>query len=131
MMNISSLPEQSLSGRFTRGLSWVLRLIAAAAFLAAGIAKLMGVPMMVGVFDQIGAGQWFRLVTGVIEVVGALTLLLPITVAISGALLAAMMLVAAGIHLFVIGGSPVPAIVLMLITATVAWLNRQRFIRLD
>ncbi|WP_202987574.1 DoxX family protein [Cellvibrio polysaccharolyticus] len=131
MMNISSLPEQSPTGRFTRGLSWVLRLIAAAAFLAAGIAKLMGVPMMVGVFDQIGVGQWFRLVTGVIEVVGALTLLLPITVAISGALLAAMMLVAAGIHLFVIGGSPVPAIVLMLITATVAWLNRQHFIRLD
>src|SRR4051794_20414690 len=67
-MNTSSLPKQAPSGRFTRGLSWTLRLIAAAAFLAAGAAKLAGVPMMIEVFDHIGIGQWFRIVTGVIEI---------------------------------------------------------------
>src|SRR4051794_26468898 len=61
-MNTSSLLRQAPSGRFTRGLSWALRLLAAAAFLAAGVAKLVGVPMMVEVFDHIGIGQWFRIV---------------------------------------------------------------------
>ncbi|MEP6503108.1 MAG: DoxX family protein [Betaproteobacteria bacterium] len=126
-MNTSSLPKQAPSGRFTRGLSWTLRIFAAAAFLAAGAAKLAGVPMMIEVFDHIGIGQWFRIVTGLIEIVGAIALLLPTTFAFSGALLAAMMFVATGVHLFVIGGSPVPAIVLMGVTATIAWLNRERF----
>jgi hypothetical protein len=126
-MNTSSLPKQAPSGRLNRGLSWTLRVFAAAAFLAAGAAKLAGVPMMVAVFDHIGIGQWFRIVTGAIEVIGAIALLLPTTFAFSAALLAAMMLVATGVHLFVIGGSPVPAIALMAITATVAWLNRERF----
>jgi hypothetical protein len=33
---------------------------------------------------------------------------------------------ATGTHLFVIGGNPVPAIVLLLITATVAWARRSQ-----
>ncbi|MEB1527525.1 DoxX family protein [Xanthomonas sp. WHRI 7945] len=126
-MTTSSFPNHAPSGRLTRGLSWTLRIFAAVAFLAAGGAKLAGVPMMVEVFDHIGLGQWFRIVTGVIEVIGAIALLLPATVAFSGAWLAAMMFVAAGVHLFVIGGSPIPAIVLMLVTATVAWLHRGHF----
>ncbi len=125
-MSTSSVSKHSTPGRFARGLSWTLRLFAALAFFAAGAAKLAGVPMMVEVFDHIGLGQWFRIVTGVIEVVGAIALLLPATFVLSGALLAAMMLVATGVHLFVIGGSPVPAIVLMLVTATIAWLHRGR-----
>lgn len=118
------------SGRWTRGLSWTLRILGAAAFLAAGGAKLAGVPMMVEVFDHIGVGQWFRVVTGLIEVVGAVALLVPATAALSGAFLALMMLVAAGVHLFVIGGSPVPALVLMAVTGGVAWLHRANLLRL-
>ncbi|ASK93955.1 DoxX family protein [Xanthomonas campestris pv. trichodesmae] len=126
-MHTSSIHKQATSGRFIRGFSWTLRIFAAVAFFAAGAAKLAGVPMMVEVFDHIGLGQWFRIVTGVIEIIGAITLLLPATFAFSGALLAAMMFVATGVHLFVIGGSPVPAIFLMVVTATIAWLNRARF----
>ena len=51
--------------------AWTLQGIIAAAFLAAGAAKLAGVPFMVDLFAQIGLGQWFRVVTGVVEVVGA------------------------------------------------------------
>lgn len=104
--------------------SWGLRILAAAAFLAAGSAKLAGVPMMVAIFDHIGIGQWFRVVTGLVEVIGAIALLLPATAGIGGLLLATTMVFAALTHLFVIGGSPVPAIVLFAITATVAWLHR-------
>jgi DoxX-like family len=40
-------------------------------------AKLAGVPFMVELFDQIGIGQWFRLVTGVVEITGAIALVFP------------------------------------------------------
>ena len=46
----------------------------ALAFATAGLAKLTGVEKMVGTFDAIGIGQWFRCVTGLIEV-GAAVLL--------------------------------------------------------
>ena len=37
--------------------AWIVQGLLAAAFLAAGGAKLAGVPMMVQIFDQIGMGQ--------------------------------------------------------------------------
>jgi hypothetical protein len=33
--------------------------------------------MMVESFDRIGLGQWFRIVTGLVEIVGAVALLVP------------------------------------------------------
>ncbi|SEI05822.1 DoxX family protein [Pseudomonas asplenii] len=110
--------------RAARITSWVLRLLSAAAFLAAGSAKLAGVPMMVAIFDQIGAGQWFRIFTGVVEIAGAIAILLPVTVAFGAVLLAVTMIGAVFTHLVLIGGNPLPAIVLLAITSTVAWLHR-------
>src|SRR5258707_316256 len=55
----------------------ILQGLLAAAFLAAGGAKLLGVPTLVQLFDQIGAGQWLRIVTGLVEVAGAVALLVP------------------------------------------------------
>lgn len=107
-------------------ISWVLRLLSAAAFLAAGSAKLAGVPMMVAIFDQIGFGQWFRLFTGVVEIAGAIAILFPATVAFGAVLLAVTMVGAVFTHLLLIGGNPLPAIVLLAITSTVAWLHRRR-----
>src|SRR5260370_16743088 len=57
--------------------AWTLQGILAAAFLAAGLAKLAGVPFMADLFEQIGLGQWFRVATGVVEVTGAVALLVP------------------------------------------------------
>lgn len=126
-MRTSKSSQLSAPTGKVRFLSWGLRLLAAAAFLAAGGAKLAGVPTMVGIFDQIGFGQWFRVVTGLVEVIGGITILLPATVAFGGLLLAMTMVFAVLTHLFLIGGSPVPALVLLLITATVTWLHRASF----
>jgi len=63
-------------------------------------------------------------VTGVTEIVGGVAILIPGTTLFGGLLFAITMSVAVPVHLFVTGGSPVPAIVLLLITATVAWLHR-------
>ena len=55
---------------------WILQIGAAAMFLMVGFFKLSGDPIMVGLFDAIGLGQWFRYVTGSLEVLGAILLLI-------------------------------------------------------
>ncbi len=123
-MNTPSSAVAAAPPRSLKIISWMLRILAAAAFLAAGGAKLAGAPMMVEVFNHIGIGQWFRLLTGLVEVAGAIAILLPATAGLGALWLAATMVFAVLTHLFVIGGSPVPAAVLFAITAAVAWLHR-------
>ena len=65
---------------------WVTRVAVAGMFLLVGGSKLAGAPDMVALFDAIGIGQWFRYVTGSIEVVSAVALLVP-SLAPFGALL--------------------------------------------
>jgi putative oxidoreductase len=57
----------------------------------------------VGIFQQIGLGQWFRYFTGVVEILGGLLVLIPWTATAGLALLAATMGAAALIHIFVLG----------------------------
>ena len=49
---------------------WILQIGAAGMFVMVGFFKLSGDPQMVGLFDAIGLGQWFRYVTGSFEVFG-------------------------------------------------------------
>ena len=110
--------------------AWTLQGIIAAAFLAAGFAKLAGVPYMVELFGQIGLGQWFRVVTGVVEVTGAVALLIPSVASIGALWLGGTMVGAVATHLFVLHTSPVPAIVLGLLNEVVVYLRRDELIAL-
>lgn len=101
-----------------------IRAVLTAAFLAAGLAKLAGVEMMVATFDAIGWGQWFRYVTGAIEVGAAVLLWVPGLQALAAAALVATMSGAVIAHLVVLGPSAVPALVLGLLAATVLYTNR-------
>src|SRR5260370_38093095 len=92
--------------------AWTLQGIPAAAFLAAGFAKLAGVPFMVDLFEQIGLGQWFRVATGVVEVTGAIALLVPGLASVGALWLGFTMVSAMATHVFVLPTTPVPAIVL-------------------
>jgi putative oxidoreductase len=112
--------EQRLSGVSNVAL-WALQIVTAAAFLMAGFAKLSGQPMMVETFDKVGIGQWFRYVTGFIEVASAILLLIPRLTAVGAALLVCTMTGAVLTHLVLIGGSPVPALVLSCFAATILW----------
>ena len=100
---------------------WILQILAAATFFLAGGSKLSGVAPMVEMFDKIGLGQWFRYLTGGLEVTGAILLLIPTTEVLGGVLLVMTMVGAIATHLFVLGGSPVPAIVLFVMVGTVSW----------
>jgi uncharacterized membrane protein YphA (DoxX/SURF4 family) len=91
--------------------------------LFSGSLKLTGAPMMVQLFGAIGLGQWFRYVTGGIEVASAVLLLIPAVAAYGAAALAITMVGAIITHLFIVGGSPVIPIVLLASTATIAWVR--------
>src|SRR5882757_10027161 len=103
---------------------WVFQGLAALAFIAAGSGKLAAAPAMVEMFAKLGAGQWFRYLTGALEVIGAVALLIPCTAFYGATLLAVVMAGAIVTHLAILGGSPVPALVLLVIVGTVAWLRR-------
>ena len=107
---------------------WILQIGAAGMFLMVGFFKLSGDPRMVGLFDAIGLGQWFRYVTGSLEVLGAVLLLVPRLSGLGAWLLVGVMLGAVPTHLFVVGGSPLPAIILLIVTGVTAWGRRQRTI---
>ena len=84
---------------------WMFRAAIALVFVLEGTEKFSSDPhsSWVRLFQQIGVGQWFRYVTGVVEVLGAVLVLIPWTVTAGLALLACTMAAAALIVLFVIG----------------------------
>jgi len=100
---------------------WTVRVLLAAAFLASGAGKLAGAAPVVAMFEKIGVGQWFRYFTGLTEVAGAILLLIPVAGFAGAVILLATMAGATITHLFVIGGSPVPAVVLGVLAGFVAW----------
>src|SRR3984893_15548331 len=65
---------------------WATQVVLAAMFLMAAGSKLAEVPAIVSLFDRIGIGQGLRYVTGVIEVISGIALLVP-SAAVFGALL--------------------------------------------
>lgn len=103
---------------------WVVRGLLALAFASAGGAKLYGVPMLVEEFQHMGLGQWFRYFTGTLELLGAVLVLVPSLAAFGAVLLICIMIGATLMHLLVIGGSPVPALVLLALSAIVAYARR-------
>ncbi|MGU3285138.1 DoxX family protein [Methylobacterium mesophilicum] len=106
--------------------AWSLQVLLALVFLAAGGAKLAGVPMMVQVYDLIGVGQWFRIVTGLVEVAGAIALLVPGYAAFAALWLTCTMAGAIVAHLTVLPTPAAPAAVLLVLTAFLAWLRRDQ-----
>jgi uncharacterized membrane protein YphA (DoxX/SURF4 family) len=92
---------------------WLLKGAVALAFGAAALLKLSGDPKMVTEFGEIGFGQAFRYLTGAIEVLGAVLLLVPrvarvgalLLLGICGGALVAQIAVLHGdlIHVFVLG----------------------------
>jgi len=105
---------------------WILTIASAAMLLLAGTMKLVGVQMQVDLFAALGIGQWFRYLTGLLEVGGAIGLFVPAAATYAALLLAAVMAGAVATHLLIIGGNPLVPILLLGATLTIAWLRRER-----
>ena len=98
-----------------------LELALAGVFLLVGGAKLIGRHDMVTLFHDIGVGQWFRYVTGTIEVAGAALLIVPRLTGGSAVLLGGVMVAATLIELLVLHRPPVAALTCLGGHTFVAW----------
>ena len=107
---------------------WVVQIGLAGMFLLAGGSKLLGAPAMVALFNNIGIGQWFRYVTGLIEVGSALALLVPSTAVFGALALVPTMIGAIATELFLVGDSAVPPAVLLLGAVGVVWARRHQLL---
>src|SRR5919197_4328633 len=58
--------------------TWLPRVAVALVFLSVGSSKFLD-PMWVRLFGEIGLGQWFRYVTGVMQIAGGVLVLIPRT----------------------------------------------------
>src|SRR2546422_6887230 len=67
------------TGKIVNVVLWVLQIAAAGMFLMVGFLKLSGDAQLVGLFEAIGLGQWFRYLTGTLEVAGGVLPLIPPT----------------------------------------------------
>jgi putative oxidoreductase len=107
---------------------WLTQIGLAAMFLFVGGLKLTGAPQLVALFDAIGIGQWLRYVTGSIEVVSAMALVVPGWAAFGALLLIPTMVGAVFTHLFFVGGSAAPATVLLIGSLAIAWARRDQLV---
>lgn len=103
---------------------WALQIALAAALGAAGASKLAAAPEMVQLFDAVGIGQWFRYVTGALEVLGAVLLLVPAVAGLGALLLAGVMVGAILSHLLVLHNSPTAPLILIAGLAIVVYARR-------
>jgi uncharacterized membrane protein YphA (DoxX/SURF4 family) len=108
-------------------LTWGPRIAIALLFIAIGRDKFRPDGMWVRVFELIGFGQWFRYATGILQIGGALLLLVPRTAWVGAAVLACTMLGAVLTDIFVMHSivAIVPAVLLgIVVTVDLAALPR-------
>jgi len=105
---------------------WFVRCLIALAFLAASLGKLTSSPGVLERFATYGYPEGFHLLIGVVELAGAILLLIPRTSRYAIAILSVIVIGAAGTHL--INDPPVELIrpLVFAIFLAAAWLTNGR-----
>jgi len=103
--------------------TWVIRIPVVLVFLLIGITKFNNDPRgeWFKIFEQIKFGQWFRYVTGAIQVTGAVLLLTRWTRTLGAAMLVCTMIGAMLVDIFVmhaVGFALAPMVLLCAVVAT-------------
>src|SRR6267378_6344700 len=92
---------------------WIIQIALAGMFLMAGGSKLLGAAPMVALFNAVGIGQWFRYVTGLLEIGAAVALLVPRAAVFGALLLVPTMIGAIATQLFIVHASPLAPTILL------------------
>ena len=112
---------------------WALRVVLGLVFLYVGTTKLTGTGSTVEYFAAIGWGQWFRYLTGLLDIAGVALLFAPKSICYGAIVLACDVGLGALISLTVLRGNPtwgssamvaIP-LVLTLLAVILAWLTRR------
>jgi putative oxidoreductase len=106
---------------------WVFRVLLAALFLFAGISKLVGTTIERDIFEVVG-GQWLRYLTGLAEVVGAVTLLVPAVSAFGALILLAVDIAAFGAQITVLHQDWIHPIVIGALLAILVYIQRRQIL---
>jgi putative oxidoreductase len=114
-------PRTATRGRAVEVALWVLQFLLAIQFAMAGLAKVFGDQAMVEMFATIGIGQWFRYLVGVLELAGAVGVLIPRLSGLAAMGLVCLMVGAGATNVFILGASPLLPLVLLLLSGLVAW----------
>jgi uncharacterized membrane protein YphA (DoxX/SURF4 family) len=103
---------------------WVVQVLLAAMFVMASLPKLTGDPVMVDLFNAIGAGQWLRYVVGALELAGAIGLLVPRLCGLAALGLAMLLVGATLTNIVALDASPAIPLGYLLVAAVIAWFRR-------
>ncbi len=109
---------------------WMLQVATALMFFMSATVKITSAPPMVAMFETIGLGQGFRYFTGSVELVAAALLLAPRYAGIGALILIPVMIGAVFTHIFLIGGSAAPAMILLIVNFIIAYGRGDRTLRL-
>ena len=111
----------------TRRVLWTGQILVGLFFVVASAApKLLGEAYAVAMFDEIGAGDWFRYAIGLVELAGGIGLLVPRLAAAAAVGLVGLMIGAAYTQITVFDAPATTAtpIVLGVVCAAIAWARR-------
>ena len=108
-------------GRAVNIALWVLQVFLALVFVAAGLTKVFGDPAMVEMFATIGIGQWFRYLVGVLELAGAVGVLVPRVSGLVALGLVCLMVGATFTNVFILDTNTSITLALTLVSMLVVW----------
>lgn len=99
---------------------WVVQILVGLDFIFGAYMKLSGMPHMVELFANIGAGQWLRYFVGACELAGGIGLMIPALAGLAATGLALLMVGALYTNLVILDESLAPLMWLIL-AGIIAW----------
>jgi putative oxidoreductase len=123
---VDNVATSQSSASTSRGMNitlWVLQGITALAFALTGLLKLSGSPQAVTIFEVMGTASWMPYVIGVLEILGAIGLLIP-RLSGTAALAFVVLTLGAVVSHLIWGGPPAIAVVLLILSAVIAYGRR-------
>lgn len=116
-------PATRSTGRGVNIALWVLQVLVAVGFALAAVAKFTANPQAIAVFQAMGTAGWMPYVIGILEIAGAIGLLIPRLCGLAATAFVALTVGALITH-SIWGGDPTPVLVLLVLSAVLAWGRR-------
>lgn len=127
MVDNLTASQSPSAGDTSRGLNiafWVLQVLLAIAFVFSGLMDLTKSPDVMVVFDAMGTAGWMPYLVGTLSIIGGIGLLIPRVAGAAGLAFVALMLGAVLSHLILGVGNPILPLVLLVLSALVAYGRR-------
>ncbi|MGQ4600013.1 DoxX family protein [Nocardia sp. R6R-6] len=125
-ISIADPADATRPGKVRNRTLWTLQILFGLFFvIVSGLPKVTGQSDAVRIFDEIGFGDWFRYLTGAVEIAGGIGLLVPRLSGLAAAGLSITMVLAAATQAFVLH-APAMAPFPLVLAVVFAWIAYQR-----